>query len=100
MTSDVAKKIIEIIKDEYGINLALVGASGVVGGKIISLCEKKNLNINNFYPLGSSSVGKEVSLNNKNFIIEDLSSFDSYKSSFNNSCLLDQKLQESMQMNL
>ena len=62
-----------------GINLALVGASGVVGGKIISLCEKKNLNINNFYPLGSSSVGKEVSLNNKNFIIEDLSSFDSSK---------------------
>lgn len=36
-----------------GINLALVGASGVVGGKIISLFEKKNLNINNFYPLGS-----------------------------------------------
>ena len=62
-----------------GINLALVGASGVVGGKIISLFEKKNLNINNFYPLGSSSVGKEVSLNSKNFIIEDLSSFDSSK---------------------
>lgn len=61
------------------INIALVGASGVVGSKIISLLEKKNVNINNFYPLGSSSVGEEISFNNKNFIIEDLSDFDSSK---------------------
>ena len=62
-----------------GINLALVGASGVVGDKIISLLEKKNININNFYPLGSSSVGKEVSFKSKTYIIEDLSDFDSSK---------------------
>ena len=37
-----------------GINLALVGASGVVGDKIISLLEKKNINVSNFYPLGFS----------------------------------------------
>ena len=61
------------------INIALVGASGVVGSKIISLLEKKNVNINNFYPLGSSSVGDEISFNNKTFIIEDLSDFDSSK---------------------
>ena len=61
------------------INIALVGASGVVGSKIISLLEKKNININNFYPLGSSSVGKEVTFYNKTFIIEDLSDFDSSK---------------------
>ena len=59
-----------------GINLALVGASGVVGDKIISLLEKKNINVSNFYPLGSSSVGGEVSFNKKSFIIEDLSNFD------------------------
>ena len=40
-----------------GINLALIGASGVVGRKIISLLEKKNIVANNFYPLGSSSEG-------------------------------------------
>ena len=61
------------------INIALVGASGVVGSKIISLLEKKNVNINNFYPLGSSSVGDEISFNNKTFIIEDLSDFGSSK---------------------
>ena len=61
------------------INIALVGASGVVGSKIISLLEKKNVNINNFYPLGSSSVGDEISFNNKTFIIEDLYDFDSSK---------------------
>ena len=61
------------------INIALVGASGVVGSKIISLLEKKNININNFYPLGSSSVGKEVSFKSKTYIIEDLSDFDSSK---------------------
>ncbi len=61
------------------INIALVGASGVVGGKIISLLEKKNISINNFYPLGFSSVGKEISLNHKNFIIEDIANFDCTK---------------------
>ena len=46
------------------INIALIGASGVVGGKIISLLEKREININNFYPLGFSSVGKEIIFNN------------------------------------
>ena len=62
-----------------GINLALVGASGVVGDKIISLLEKKNINVSNFYPLGSASVGREVFFNNKSFFIEDLSNFDASK---------------------
>ena len=63
------------------INLALVGASGVVGNKIISLLEKKKVNINNFFPLGHASVGKEVSFNDKKYTIEDISSFDSTKAS-------------------
>ena len=58
------------------INLALVGASGVVGKKIISLLEKKNVKVKNFYPLGSSSVGEKISFNDQIFEIESLSNFD------------------------
>jgi len=58
------------------INLALIGASGVVGKKIISLLENKNVEINNFYPLGSSSVGDEIVFNNNIYKIEDLTNFD------------------------
>ena len=58
------------------INLALIGASGVVGKKIISLLENKNIEINNFYPLGSTSVGDEIVFNNNEYKIEDLTDFD------------------------
>ena len=58
------------------INLALIGASGVVGKKIISLLENKDIEINNFYPLGSSSVGDEIGFNNNEYKIEDLTNFD------------------------
>ena len=58
------------------INLALIGASGVVGKKIISLLENKNVEINNFYPLGSTSVGDEIVFNNNEYNIEDLNYFD------------------------
>ncbi|MDC2972294.1 aspartate-semialdehyde dehydrogenase [Gammaproteobacteria bacterium] len=58
------------------INLALIGASGVVGKKIISLLENKDIEINNFYPLGSSSVGDEIVFNNNEYKIEDLANFD------------------------
>ena len=59
------------------INLALVGASGVVGSKIISIFEKKNIAINNFYPLGLSSVGNKVIFNGHKYQIEELATFDS-----------------------
>ena len=58
------------------INLALIGASGVVGKKIISLLENKDIEINNFYPLGSTSVGDEIVFNNNEYKIEDLTNFD------------------------
>ncbi len=58
------------------INLALIGASGVVGKKIISLLENKNVEINNFYPLGSTSVGDEIVFKNNEYKIEDLTNFD------------------------
>ena len=58
------------------INLALIGASGVVGKKIISLLENKNIEINNFYPLGSTSVGDEIVFNNNEYKINDLTNFN------------------------
>ena len=58
------------------INLALIGASGVVGKKIISLLENKNIEINNFYPVGSTSVGDKIVFNNNEYKIEDLTNFD------------------------
>lgn len=58
------------------INLALIGASGVVGKKIISLLENKNIEINNLYPLGFTSVGDEIVFNNNEYKIEDLTNFD------------------------
>ena len=61
------------------LNLALVGASGVVGQKIIQLLEKKNFQVNNFYPLGKSSVGDGVSLMNQTYVIDDVDLFDATK---------------------
>ncbi len=61
------------------VNLALIGASGVVGRKILKVLEKKKISIDNFYPIGNSSVGSEVFLNNEKYIISDLDSFDRSK---------------------
>ena len=58
------------------INLALIGASGVVGRKILKVFEKRNTQINNFYPLGFSTVGVEIELNNSKYKILDVESFD------------------------
>ena len=58
------------------INIALIGASGVVGTKIIQLLENKSFAINNFYPLGSSSIGQEIELNGSKQIIDSIDNFD------------------------
>lgn len=58
------------------INLALIGASGTVGKKIIKLLEKKNLKLNNFYPIGNSSVGKRINYKDKSYKVENLETFD------------------------
>ena len=57
--------------------LAIVGASGVVGQKIIQLLEEMTLDIGEVFFLGSSSVGKDIFFNNEKFKIQDLESFDS-----------------------
>ena len=58
------------------INLALIGASGVVGRKILKVLEKRDIQISNFYPLGFSTVGNEIELKNSKYKILDLESFD------------------------
>ena len=59
------------------VNLALIGASGVVGKKILKVIENKKIPIDNFYPIGNSSVGSEVFLNNEKYIIIMWSIFNS-----------------------
>ena len=61
---------------DKSINLALIGASGVVGQKILQLLEKKNIKINKLFPLGKSTVGQTVQFQNEDIIIGDMDSFD------------------------
>ena len=48
-----------------GVSLALVGASGVVGTKIIQLLEKREFPVDKFIPLGNSTVGSSIKFKNK-----------------------------------
>jgi len=47
------------------LNMALVGASGVVGKKILQLLEKKGIQVDKLFPLGSSTVGQTVHFQNQ-----------------------------------
>ena len=47
------------------VSLALIGASGVVGTKIMQLLEKRAFPIHQFTPLGNSTVGASIQFNNK-----------------------------------
>ena len=58
-----------------GVSLVLVGASGVVGSKIIKLLEKRTFPIAQFIPLGDSTVGSFIQLNNKRYKVESLENF-------------------------
>ena len=58
-------------------NIAIVGATGNVGRKILEVLETKELSIDNLYLLASSkSVGKKISFKNKDYTISNLESFD------------------------
>ena len=46
------------------LNMALVGASGVVGQKILQLLQKKDIKIDNLFPLGKSTVGQTINFQN------------------------------------
>ena len=58
-------------------NLAIVGATGNVGRKILEVLEKKELPIDNIYLLASSkSVGKKIKFKKKEFEVYNLQKFD------------------------
>lgn len=61
------------------INLAVVGATGMVGRTFLKVLEERQLPIENFYVMASSrSAGKTITFNGKDYIIEELTetSFD------------------------
>lgn len=61
------------------INLAVVGATGMVGRTFLKVLEEKNLPIENFYVFASArSAGKTITFKGKEYVVEELneSSFD------------------------
>ena len=58
-------------------NIAIVGATGNVGRKILEVLEKKGLSIDNLYLIASTkSIGKKISFKGKEYQVSDLESFD------------------------
>ena len=58
-------------------NIAIVGATGNVGRKILEVLEKKDLSIDNLYLVASSkSAGKKISFKDKEHEVFDLENFD------------------------
>jgi len=54
-------------------NVAVVGASGMVGRKMLEVLSERNFPIENLYPMASSrSAGKTIDFKGKNYIIEEL----------------------------
>jgi len=58
-------------------NIAIVGATGNVGRKILEVLEKKELKFDNVYLLASSkSAGTKILFSGKEYIVSDLETFD------------------------
>ena len=57
-------------------NIAIVGATGNVGRKLIEVLEKKNFNISELFLVDSSkSEGKKINFNGKEHTVIDLENF-------------------------
>ena len=65
-----------------GVSIALVGASGVVGTKIIQLLETRAFPVDKFLPLGNSTVGSFIEFNNNQYQVESLDNFIPEKGQF------------------
>jgi len=58
-------------------NVAVAGATGVVGETMIAILEERNFPVGNLYPLASSrSVGKTIEFKGKSLVVQDLEKFD------------------------
>ncbi len=63
------------MKNSY--NIAIVGATGVVGSTTLSILEERNFPINQIYFVASKrSAGDALEFKGKSYLIEDLSDFD------------------------
>ena len=59
------------------VNVAVVGATGVVGETMISILEERKFPVDNLYPLASHrSAGKRIMFKGKSLPVEDLEQFD------------------------
>ncbi len=59
------------------VNIAVVGATGEVGGAMLSILEERGFPFNEVYAVASSrSVGKRIEFNEDELVVEDLASFD------------------------
>ncbi len=68
-------------------NIAIAGATGNVGRKIIEVLERRNFPLDNLYLLASKkSAGKEILFKEKKLIIEELESFDFSKATITFFC--------------
>src|SRR6185503_5579355 len=58
-------------------NVAVLGATGLVGGNMLSILEQRNFPVGEVYPLASAkSVGKTIRFKGKEIPVLDVESFD------------------------
>jgi aspartate-semialdehyde dehydrogenase len=58
-------------------NVAVVGATGLVGGTMLSILEQRNFPVGELYALASArSVGKHVKFKGRDIAVQDLETFD------------------------
>ena len=58
-------------------NIAIVGATGNVGRKLLEVLDKKKFPITEIFLVASpQSVGKKINFKDKELIVEDLNNFD------------------------
>ena len=58
-------------------NIAIVGATGNVGRKLLEVLERTNFKFREIYLIASDkSVGKKITFKNKNYPIISLNNFD------------------------
>src|SRR6056300_1282805 len=69
------------------LSIAIVGATGNVGRKIIEVLDKRNFPLDSLYLVASkNSAGKEIQFKNKKLIVEDLEKFDFSKATISFFC--------------
>lgn len=61
-------------------NVAVVGATGLVGRKIIDILEERNFPVKNFFPMSSfRSAGSKIIFKDKSYVVEELKNDSFYK---------------------